>query len=435
MQVEPMMNILKKLTFGSQTRLFQFSRTRVLTHTIFLAGIALLLAISSWQDIVQGYALILMHPSILVTDYLRVAGLYPTLLNVWISTFAAIYIYQAQKTPLTGSMIAGILTITGFAFFGKNLLNTLPIWFGFFLYTKANRLHLKDSLGTFFFSSGIAPIFSFLLFGTTLPLYFSIPISLIAGTLTGFLVPIIASLTSKFHQGFNLYNTGFAIGFIAMLHGALLRALNISLATDGAVSFAYHQELMFITLFVSFLAIIVGITLDPFSDKQIFFLSKKAVPQPTDFVSVYGLGQTLINIGMMGLYSLFVIVILGLRISGPMMSALYTILGFAAFGKTIRTSIPLMLGAYVATLLTKYSIYDLGPSIALFFVTALSPITGKFGIVFAFIAGFFHIMLTEYAFYLQGGFALYNNGFTAGFVAALIAVIAQQFNHLFKKEV
>lgn len=40
------MNILKKLTLGSQTKLFTISRTRVLTHTIFLAGIALLIVLS-----------------------------------------------------------------------------------------------------------------------------------------------------------------------------------------------------------------------------------------------------------------------------------------------------------------------------------------------------------------------------------------------------
>jgi hypothetical protein len=417
----------KKLTFGLIPKLqIRLNISTRLIWIIFSLGVLLIFFMQQPEETFRGYLLILTHPSVLATDYLRIAGFYPTLLNVWITTFVSIWFFDRQKMPLSGSIIAGIFTITGFSFFGKNLLNMIPIWVGYYLYTLVNQVKIKDSLGTFFFSSGIAPIFSFILFGTTMPLWLSIPIGFTAGIMTGFLVPIVASLTAKFHQGYNLYNTGFAIGFIAMLHGAFLRALNISLVVDNTASFAFHEELMFLTILFSFLCLIIGMLYDPFTNRKIFILSNKAVDQPTDFVKAYGVGQTLINLGIMGLFSLAVIVVLGLRISGPMMAAIYTVIGFSAFGKTIRTSIPLMLGAYFATLITKYNIYDLGPSIALFFVTALSPITGKFGVGIAFIAGFFHIMLTEYALYLQGGFALYNNGFTAGFVAAIIALVGQQ---------
>lgn len=428
------LNMKKKWYCGLIHKLNKLLRSPIFKVLfVFVLVSNAILVLDPSHDTWQGVWQILTHPSILATDYLRIAGLYSTLLNVWMMTIASVLMIIIVKASLSGSVIAGIFTIIGFAFFGKNLLNTLPIWVGYYLFTLLNQTKIKDSLGTFFFSSGIAPIFSFFLFGTDLPFWITLPVGIIAGIFTGFLVPIVAAITAKFHQGYNLYNTGFAIGFIAMIHGALLRAFNVSLQVENTASFLFHDSLMFLTIMVSMLLILFGILLDPFTNRKIFFLSKKLVSQPTDFVAVFGIGQTLINLGLMGLFSLAIITILGLRISGPMMAAIYTVIGFAAFGKTIRSSIPLMMGAFVATLITKYNIYDLGPSIALFFVTALSPITGKFGFGIAFIAGFFHIMLTEYALYLQGGFALYNNGFTAGFVAAIMALIGQQVQLLLRR--
>ena len=58
---------------------------------------------------------------------------------------------------------------------------------------------------------------------------------------------------------------------------------------------------------------------------------------------------------------------------------------------------------------------------AVLFVTALAPIAGRYGILIGILAGFLHIMVTPLALNFQeGGFNLYNNGFAAGFIAALI---------------
>jgi hypothetical protein len=58
-------------------------------------------------------------------------------------------------------------------------------------------------------------------------------------------------------------------------------------------------------------------------------------------------------------------------------------------------------------------------------VTALAPIAGKFGLFYGLLAGFIHLLISPYALNLQGGFDLYNNGFTAGLVAGVVVVIAQ----------
>ncbi|HOC80907.1 MAG TPA: DUF1576 domain-containing protein, partial [Bacilli bacterium] len=61
------------------------------------------------------------------------------------------------------------------------------------------------------------------------------------------------------------------------------------------------------------------------------------------------------------------------------------------------------------------------------FVTALAPIAGQFGLIYGLLAGFLHLLISPYALLLQGGFDLYNNGFTAGLVAGVVAITAQQF--------
>jgi hypothetical protein len=93
----------------------------------------------------------------------------------------------------------------------------------------------------------------------------------------------------------------------------------------------------------------------------------------------------------------------------------------------------------LASSIQGFSLTLPGPSIALLFVTALAPVSGKFGIFYGVLAGFIHLLVAPQAFGLQGGFDLYNNGFTAGLVAGIVVVIAQQFpilpmNQWFKKK-
>jgi hypothetical protein len=158
---------------------------------------------------------------------------------------------------------------------------------------------------------------------------------------------------------------------------------------------------------------------------RLIFLFQSPGNLPSDYVKNHGLGPTLINTGILGLLSLATIILIGVKISGPMMAAMYTLIGFGGYGKHPFNSVPVMIGLSLATLLPGFNLTDLSPSIGLFFVTALAPIAGKFGLFYGLIAGFIHLLISPYALNLQGGFDLYNNGFTAGLVAGVVVVIAQ----------
>jgi hypothetical protein len=104
------------------------------------------------------------------------------------------------------------------------------------------------------------------------------------------------------------------------------------------------------------------------------------------------------------------------------MGGILTVMGFGAFGKHPKNALPVMLGAtlWFLIVLMRDGEVGVGLQIAVFFVTAVSPIAGRHGVFLGMVAGFIHIVLTPFTYVFQGGFDLYNNGFAAGFVAAIL---------------
>ncbi|NCA95344.1 MAG: DUF1576 domain-containing protein [Methanomicrobia archaeon] len=393
---------------------------------VIVLGTVILLFISPFTDTINGFWAIQIHPSLLVSDYLGVGGLTATLLNVWLTTWLSILVLHFAKVRLSGASIAGVLTIAGFAFYGKNLWNFLPVWMGFYLFSKIRKEPISKHVAMFLFSSGIAPLSSFIAFGIPgLPLWASLPLGISASLLAGFITPMVASITTKFHQGYNLYSTGFALGFIAMLFAGILRAFDVSLSVNDTTTFAYHDYLYWSIFALSLLSIAFAFIVDRRAFSSWIRLLRSSGRLPSDYVEEYGLGAALLNIGSLGLFSIALVGLFQYRLSGPMVAAIFTLIAFGGFGKHIANSLPLMAGLLLATLLPGNSHHDLGTSTALFFVTALAPIAGKFGLLYGLLAGFLHLLVAPYALTLQGGFDLYNNGFTAGLIAGVIAVIAQ----------
>ncbi len=58
--------------------------------------------------------------------------------------------------------------------------------------------------------------------------------------------------------------------------------------------------------------------------------------------------------------------------------------------------------------------------LAALFGTTLAPIAGRFGWHWGIVAGFEHSSVAQTVGQLHGGLVLYNNGFTAGLVAAVL---------------
>ncbi len=401
---------------------------RMMMPTIFVVLFTMTFLFDSLENIARGYLAILQSPSVLISDYLHIGGLGATLFNVSTIMLINIIMLHKLKLKMSGPIFAGLLTIAGFSFFGKNIFNTLPIYAGIYLYARHQKLAFKDFIIVVLFSTGISPIVSFMIFGTGWELYIGIPAGIAAGLVTGYVLPAISANTIRFHKGYNLYNIGFAMGILSMLYAAMLTTLfKFDLFRfDDTTSEAFHSELLVLTIVMSMLFIGGGLIENKRAFTKYPLILKRSGRLVSDFIRDAGRDISMINVGVMGLISVVFITVLGIEINGAVMGGILTVMGFGAFGKHPFNSIPVMIGASVWFLLYPIVYGEpagVGLAIAVLFVTAIAPIAGRFGVFLGIFAGFVHIVLTPFTYVFQGGFDLYNNGFAAGFVAALLVPV------------
>src|SRR5699024_4076401 len=53
------------------------------------------------------------------------------------------------------------------------------------------------------------------------------PAMVVCGVVIGFLIPAIARYTVRVHQGYNLYNVGFAAGFLGLGVASILKGVGV----------------------------------------------------------------------------------------------------------------------------------------------------------------------------------------------------------------
>jgi hypothetical protein len=393
-------------------------KKNMLLPTIFGILFIITFLLEPIDQMLLGFVNILKSPSILISDYLLVGGLAATLFNVSLTVILNLLLIKWMKLKMTGPIFACLLTIAGFAFFGKNLFNALPMYIGIYIYAKVSKTPIQKYILVLLLSSGISPIVSYMIFGMGLELYIGIPLALFTGLLIGFILPLFNIHALKFHQGYNLYNTGFSMGVLSMVLTGVITSFT-PITRSAEVNNEYHYELFFATLVVSILFIVFAYIQNHKVFLKYPLLLKKSGRLITDFAE-NGKDVTMLNIGIMGLFSLAMVLLFSVEINGPVMGAILTIMGFAAFGKHPKNSFPVVLGAALAIWLTPID-FTLGPILALFFVTGLAPLAGRFGFIAGVMGGFLHLLITPLALSFQGGFDLYNNGFAAGFVAAILS--------------
>jgi hypothetical protein len=117
------------------------------------------------------------------------------------------------------------------------------------------------------------------------------------------------------------------------------------------------------------------------------------------------------------------ILAVGGELNGPVIGAIFTIVGFAAFGKHPRNIVPIMLGVFLGSLAKPWSADDPSVLLAALFGTTLAPIAGRFGWHWGVVAGFAHSSAAQTVGPLHAGLNLYNNGFAAGIVASVLVPV------------
>ena len=404
-------------------------RTKYLVLLLFpVTCLILSFYFSNISELFNGLIKIIIHRDVLLTDYIEVGGLGATLLNVSLLTLINIFFLWILGFSIGGFQIAAIFTIAGFAFFGKNILNVWPIYIGGYLYAKSQKKPYKNFILISMFGTALAPMITEVAYALAHLNYWGILITTVVGIVIGFFLPPIATHVLRAHDGYNLYNVGFAGGLIGTLVHSFMKSYgfvggaNMILSTDRDLFLKIFMLILFIVL------IVIGYFLNDRSlTKGYVKLLKLPGRLIEDFTITAGFGMTLINMGVMGFIGLFFVIISNGVMNGPIVGGLLTIIGFASFGKHPRNCIPIMIGVLLASIFNVWDTSSTPVIIAALFGTSLAPVAGEFGVIGGIVVGFLHLSLVMSVGALHGGMNLYNNGFSAGIIATLMVPVLSVF--------
>lgn len=393
---------------------------------------AMIILISSFffnspLEIFQGLKNIVISPSVLLTDYIAVGNLGSAFFNSGFLMLIAIFIAKLNKVSISGPIIASIFTIAGFAFFGKNIYNIWGIILGVYIYSLTQDDKFNKFIIVAFFGTALAPMISQISFGFNFNPLFAIILSNILGIIAGYLLPPLANHFISFHQGFNLYNIGFTAGVVGTIFMSVFRSFGLDVEPQRILSQGNNKVLgiYFIVFFLSM--IFLGFILNNKSFKGYGYLLKYTGRLVSDFVGLTGFGLSLINMGILGVLSVSYVFLVKGDLNGPIIGGIFTVVGFAAFGKHPKNVIPIVVGVFIATLFNTWDPNSTAIILAALFGTSLAPIAGNFGWKYGIIAGMLHTAIVMNIGYLHGGMNLYNNGFSAGLVAGILGPIIESF--------
>ncbi|HWR13109.1 MAG TPA: DUF1576 domain-containing protein [Rectinemataceae bacterium] len=153
----------------------------------------------------------------------------------------------------------------------------------------------------------------------------------------------------------------------------------------------------------------------------------------SDFTAMEGTGAAFVNAACVGLVGLLFLRLNKISLSGPTVAALFTMIGFALFGKTLLNCLPIMIGVSIAAVLIGKQPKEY--SLIAMFGTALGPIVSYVAFEMGFppvvalpasliigvLTGVLVPPLAITMLHLHQGYNLYNVGLTAGFLGLFAA--------------
>ena len=381
------------------------------------------LVVDGPAQVLRGLAEIVTTRDALLTDYFGIGGIGGACVNAGLLTLCACFVYRVARAKINGAAVACLFLVLGFGLFGKNLLNIWSIVLGVFLYARFRGEPFAAHVNTAFFGAALAPVFSEILFSTSLAFAVRLPLAVVTSLVIGFILAPAAAQLFKAHNGFTLYNMGFTAGIVGTL----------VVATYKSYGFVPDPVMIWTTgnnvLLGGFLAAVLGsmVAVGWWIDRALPSRLKSIVAQsgqaPTDFIALAGFGPTLANMGLTGAVGTLYVLLVGGDLNGPVIGAILTIVGFAAYGKHPRNIAPIMLGVFVGSLAKPWSAADPSIVLAALFGTTLAPIAGRFGWHWGVVAGVVHSSAALSVGVLHAGLNLYNNGFAAGIVAAVLVPV------------
>jgi len=381
------------------------------------------------STVLGGFAQIIQSRSILVTDYVAIGGIGAALLNVSIVGLSTVFMMLRLGVKPCGPHIMAAWLSMGFAFFGKNVFNMIPLTFGVWLYAKYTKAPFSKYYLAALLVATLSPSISEIAFLGVFSPIAEITVGVLIGFFLGFVFPVISAESLKVHRGFQLYNMGFSGGLIATILATLFMNLGIEIipanywSSGNNVFFA--RLLYSISALMLALGFLSGLGTESLKEsvktalenyRKIHSHSGRLV---TDYYEMYG-KSVYINLAMLCALGTSLVLVLGAELNGPTLAGILTMMGFGSLGKHLRNVIPIVTGAVLSAYVNNWDPSAPANILAILFSSGLAPIAGAFGPVWGIIAGFLHVNVANYIGDLNQGLNLYNNGFAGGLVALFL---------------
>ena len=383
------------------------------------------------SNIFPGLWKIINTQDVLITDYVAIAGPGAAFFNSALVTLISAAILFLSRCPLNGFTITEMGLMSGFALFGKNIVNIWPIILGTWIYSRIQKEPFSKYTSVALLATALSPLVSYMGLGS---LYAHPLGGILTGVFIGMVLPSLSAYTYKVQNGMNLYNMGFACGLLAMMLVPILTAVG-----DAPSSVLYWAEGYNLPFGVA-----ITLMCLVFIMSGLFFSGRPAWASwagyrriltstgraPSDFLLTVGGGPVLINMGVNGLLATGYILMVGGDLNGPTLGGILTIIGFSAYGKHARNILPIMCGVLLGGIFMHYNVETPGLQLAALFGTTLAPFAGVFGWPVGVLAGFLHSAVVLQAGYVLAGVNLYNNGFSGGLIAiVLFPTVTAIFRH------
>lgn len=397
---------------------------------LYLFFIVFAFCLDSPSEIFHGLKSIILSSDILITDYMEVGGIGAALVNAALTSLLSLLLLIIIGIKPNGSTIMSLWLMTGFSFLGKNIFNIWPIILGVYLFSRYQKEPFLNYTLVALLGTSLSPVVSQISFGNNQYSPIAITSGILLGIIVGFVLPPIASHSIKAHNGYNLYNIGFASGLLATLLMSIMRGLGIDL-DSRLIWHSGSNKLLFILLIICCIyLIIMGVIYGKNNKTTLSNINKQTGRLISDFYILFG-ETTYINMGILGILATCFVVLIGGDLNGATICGIFTIIGFGCFGKNIKNTIPIVIGATIAAIFNINDVTSPSLLLSILFSTTLAPICGKFGWKYGVLAGIIHVNIVTNIGYLHGGLNLYNNGLAGGFVAMILIPLITTF----KKEI
>lgn len=408
-----------------------------------LLSIAIGFYFSSFQDIVQGIGKLIVHHSLVDTDAFGVGGVGAAFVNSALCSIILLFMYLLTNTRIGSGEIAAFFMVFGYAFYGKEIFNMLPLAAGVYLYTfiKGKPLYTASSLAGF--ATALGPIVSVLVFnskvlGATSPI--SIAVGVFFGIAAGFTVALLAGHMGLLIRGRSMLLAGFTTGVTGVFFFALLKALGLGHVNDPnspIVDPSYRTPIL-IAMVILFLYLLVLALIRRAGFSDLMEIMRSVRPEK-DYVDKHGFDLALMSSGTMGLLGvLYFILVPNTQMHGEIWAGVYTIVAFTSKGMVPRYMIAFVLGmglasfstGGIANLITGNGGFFSGAMAKLasrpvlmgtYIGCGMAPLAEVYGSKKAFILGLIFAIVTPSIAPLHGWLNLYNSGFSLGLVIVLFA--------------